>query len=166
MAEEQIEETTPENPPLKKGKKGFLKIVAIGVVAALLAGGAGYYFYGKKMLGHAAEKQTETKGPEKLEVGPTVALEPFIINVSGNSSRFVKISVAMELKNEKAVEHAKKTTPVVRDAMLSVLGAKTPETFMDVAGRAAIKKELFDNVNRVFPDGALKAIYITDIIMQ
>ncbi len=72
----------------------------------------------------------------------------------------------MELKNEKAVEHTKKMTPVIRDIMLSVLGTKTPEVFMDVNGRAAMKKELFDGVNRLFADNDLKAVYITDIIMQ
>jgi flagellar basal body-associated protein FliL len=72
----------------------------------------------------------------------------------------------VELKNEKAVERTKKMTPVIRDIMLSVLGTKKPEVFMDVNGRGAMKKELFDGVNRLFADSGLKAVYITDIIMQ
>ena len=52
----------------------------------------------------------------------------------------------MELKNEKAVERTKKMTPVIRDIMLSVLGTKKPEVFMDVNGRVAMKKELFDGI--------------------
>ena len=72
----------------------------------------------------------------------------------------------MELKNEKTAERTKKMTPVIRDIMLSVLGTKRPEVFMDVNGRGAMKKELFDGVNRLFADSGLKAVYITDIIMQ
>jgi len=29
-----------------------------------------------------------------------------------------------------------------------------------------MKKELFDGVNRLFADNGLKAVYITDIVMQ
>jgi flagellar FliL protein len=171
MEEDQMQEAPPERPPEpKKQKQGFLKIFVIGFVAAVLASGAGFYFYGKVLMAHyvqkQVEKQVQAKKLEKAEVGPIVSLEPFVINVSGNSSRFVKISVAIELKDEKAVELTKKMAPVVRDAMLSVLAAKTPEAFMDIAGRSAMKQELFDGVSRLFADGGLKAIYITDIIMQ
>ena len=166
MAEEQIEETIQEIAPPEIKKTGFLKVVVIGIVAAGLAGGAGYYFYGKTLLARYSQKQQVSNEHEKIEIGPILSLEPFIINVSGDSQRFVKISVAMELKNEKAVESTKKMTPVIRDIMLSVLGTKRPEVFMDVNGRAAMKKELFDGVNRLFADSGLKAVYITDIIMQ
>ena len=167
MDEDQTQEAPPQAvPEPKKKKKGFLKTFLIAVVAAVLAFGAGYYFYGSKLMAHYAEKQAEIKKPEKVEVGPILSLEPFVINVSGSSSKFVKISVAMELKNEKAVEQTRKMAPVVRDAMLSILAAKTPEAFMDITGRKAMKQELFEGVNRLFADGGLKAVYITDIIMQ
>jgi len=166
MAEEQVEETVPESASPEKKKKGYLKIVVIGVVAAGLAGGAGYHVYGKTLRARYSQKQQASNEQERIEVGPILSLDPFIINVSGDSLKFVKISVAMELKNEKAVERTKKMTPVVRDIMLSVLGTKRPEVFMDVNGRAAMKKELFDGVNRLFADNGLKAVYITDIVMQ
>jgi flagellar FliL protein len=166
MVEEQLDETVPESAPPEKKKKGYVKIVLIGVVAAALAGGAGYHFYGKALRARYAQKQQVSTKQEKIEIGPILSLDPFIINVSGDSLRFVKISVAMELKNEKTAEHTKKMTPVIRDIILSVLGTKRPEVFMDVNGRGAMKKELFDSVNRLFEDSGLKAIYITDIIMQ
>jgi flagellar FliL protein len=172
MIEEHTEEAVPESAPPEKKKKGRLKIVIIGVLAAGLAGGAGYYFYGKTLLAyypqkqHAGNEQPAGNGPEKVEVGPILSFEPFIINVLGDPVKFVKISVAMELKNERIAEHAKKMMPVIRDIMLSVLGTKKPEVFMDVNGRATIKKELFDGVSRLFADNGLKAVYITDIIMQ
>ncbi len=166
MAEEQTEETVPESVAPEKKKKGFMKIVAIGLLAVGLAGGAGYYFYGKTLLARYTQGKQAHKEPEKVEVGPLLSLEPFIINVSGDSQRFVKISMAIELKNEKAVERTKKMTPVIRDMVLSVLGTKKPEAFMDVNGRAAMKKELFEGVNRLFADSGLRAVYITDIIMQ
>jgi flagellar FliL protein len=169
MAEEDVQETTtreeaPEPAP-KKEKKGFLKILIIVLVVLGAAGAGGYRFYGKNVQAHVQKPNTE-KQQEKVVIGPIIALEPFIINVSGDSSKFVKISVAMELRNEKDLEQAKKITPVIRDVMLSVLGTKTPDVFVDVNGRSGMKKELFDGVGRLFADGGLKAVYITDLVMQ
>ena len=129
-----------------------------------LAGAAGTTSTPGTRQAHGQDQPAQKQ--EKVEIGPISPLDPFIINVSGDSLKFVKISVAVELKNEKAVERTKKMTPVIRDIMLSVLGTKKPEVFMDVNGRAAMKKELFDSVNRLFTDSGLKAVYITDIVMQ
>ena len=167
MAEDDIGEMeTPEAVPAPaKGKKGLLRILVIVLVVLAGAGAGGYYFYGRSVQAHVQKPKAE-KQQEKVDIGPIVALEPFVINVSGDPSKYVKISVAMELKNEKGLEQAKKITPVVRDVMLGVLGTKPPDTFIDVNGRSGLKKELFDSVGRLFADGGLKAVYITDIVMQ
>lgn len=187
MAEEEIQESsTTGNIPQKKKKKSPVMMILILVIAAGLAGGAGYYFYSKTMM--AARAQTRTAhdeprddGPRgrdreeargggrdevKSEIGPIVSLEPFVMNVSGSSSRFVKMGVALEVRDAKLSEEVKKMTPAIRDAMLGVLGGKTPEAFMDVSGRDAMKKELFDSVSGFFKRGDLQAVYITDVIMQ
>jgi flagellar FliL protein len=163
MAEEQVQEITSDGVPESK-KKGLIKILIIGLFVAIIAGGAGYYFYGKSLSNRSSN--SENKPVEKKEIGPIFALDPFIINVSGNTSRYVKISVAIELGSEKAVEHTKKMTPVIRDTMLTVLGSKAPEVFMDVNGRNGMKKELYDGISGFFKTADLKSVYITDIIMQ
>jgi flagellar FliL protein len=161
------EEAIPENEaPPKAAKKGFLKTLIITLVILGLAAACGYYVYGKTLLANVQKHKTEKSEKDKVEIGPIIALEPFVINVSGNSSRFVKISVAMEVKDEKGVEQIKKMTPVIRDMMLSVLGTKAPEVFMETGGRNAIKEEMFGRVSQFMADGNLKAVYITDIVMQ
>ena len=175
MAEEQVQES---NQPAAKKKKGSLKMVLIVLVALGLAGGAGYYLYGNALLaGRAqahAEKKAVTKEEQKeeagndthKEMGPIVSLEPFVMNIAGSPSRYVKISIALEVKDAKGEEHIKKVTPAIRDAMLKVLGVKPPDAFTDVNGRDAIKKELYDGVDALFAKGDLKAVYVTDIIVQ
>ncbi len=167
MAEEQVQESKEATG---KKKKGFLKMLLIILVAAGLAGGAGYYLYGNALVsGHSQKKGSPKEEPKQeatKEIGPIVSLEPFVMNVSGNSSKYVKISIAVEVKDAKGTEHVKNVTPAIRDAMLKVLGTKAPEAFTDVNGRDAIKKELFDSVDGLFGKGDLKAVYVTDIIMQ
>ncbi len=188
MAEEEIKESAGGSAPPKK-KKGSLMMILIVVVAASLAGGAGYYFYGKTVIADRAQKKTvkeearddrkddrkddrsddrrhDRRDDVKADIGPIVSLEPFVINVSGSPSRFVKMAVALEVRDAKVTEEVKKMTPAIRDAMLGVLGSKAPEAFMDTNGRGAMKKELFDSVDGFFKRGDLQTVYITDIIMQ
>ena len=180
MAEEQVQETK-EAP---KKKKGSFKMVLIVLVALGLAGGAGYYLYGNVLLRGHIQAHAESKAPPPppsppkeeprqeasaeahKEMGPIVSLDPFVMNIAGTPSRYVKISIALEVKDAKGEEHIKKVTPAIRDAMLKVLGVKPPEAFTDVNGRDAIKKELFNGVDSLFARGDLKAVYVTDIIVQ
>jgi flagellar protein FliL len=165
MAEEQIEEVQEEGTPEKR-KGGLLKLIIIILAVVILGGGAGYFFYGRNALAKHGQKAPAAKEEKKIEVGPTLALEPFVINVMGSTSRYAKISVAIELENEKAVEETKKISPVIRDKMLTVLASKSPEAFQDVNARNGMKKELSDAVAKLFEKKEFKGVYITDIIIQ
>ena len=98
-------------------------------------------------------------------MGPILTLEPFIFNLASNTTRFAKVSLAVELKDAKVVEEAKKITPVLRDKALSILSAKTPEILIDVQGREPLKQELIAGLKGLLKPGELRSVYITDIII-
>jgi flagellar protein FliL len=180
MAEEQKQqkvETTEE--PQEGKKKNMLKLIILIVLFLVLAGGgtAGYFFYGKQIMqkylhkkppeGTEQTEQKEATDKKKEVVGPILSLEPFIFNMSGNQSKYAKVTLGVELKDPKILEEAKKMMPVIRDRILSIFGTKTPEVLMDVNQRNAIKDEIQKTLRTLFPDEAdLKAVYITDIIIQ
>ncbi|MCX5813509.1 MAG: flagellar basal body-associated FliL family protein [Proteobacteria bacterium] len=168
--EEQIEEENIEQPEEKK--KGKFKLILLIVFLALIIGAGGtYFFFGDKIIQQFSGTPEGTVEPKKEKkekaVGPILSFEPFLFNISGNSSRFAKVSIGIELKDVKVLEEAKKMVPIVRDRVLSVLGTKGPEMLMDVNNRNAIKQELYNALKNMFKDqGDLTAIYITDIIIQ
>jgi flagellar basal body-associated protein FliL len=170
MEEEQREEENLEQPVEKK--KGKLKLILLIVFLALVIGaGATYFFFGDKIMqkhsGLPEEKAEPKKEKKEKTVGPILSLEPFLFNISGSSARFAKVSIGIELKDAKVLEEAKKMVPMVRDKILSVLGAKGPEMLTDVSNRNAIKEELYNALKVIFKDqGELTAVYITDIIIQ
>lgn len=163
-----VEEGEGEGSPKKKG--GKLKLIMIIVLAVLVCGGAGTYFvFGNQIkarfFGGGAEQAQENKKKEAL--GPILSLEPFIFNIGGNSGKFAKITLGVEVKDAKVMEEAKKMVPAIRDKTLSVLGAKGPEVLMDVSNRNTLKQELHGSIKTLFKEGAdLKSVYITDIIIQ
>ncbi|HEX2965981.1 MAG TPA: flagellar basal body-associated FliL family protein [Syntrophorhabdaceae bacterium] len=181
MAEDQKQEkiADAEAAPEDENRKSSLsKIIVLAIIFVVLGGGGGvgYYLYGQKVMNkllhkESTDSQTQDKqeGQEKKKeaVGPILSLDPFIFNMSGNQSKYAKVTLGVEVKDLKAMEEIKKITPVVRDRILSILGTKTPEILMDVSQRTAIKDEIQKNLKTSFEDGeAIKAVYITDIIIQ
>jgi flagellar protein FliL len=160
-------------------KKNLLKIIIVVLLVVVIAGGgtAGYLFYGKQIMQKYLNKktpesmeqaeQTEQTENKKEDVGPILSLEPFIFNMSSNESKYAKVTLGVEFKDLKVMEEAKKMTPALRDRILSILGTKASEVLMDVNQRSAIKEEIQKNLRTLFKDDAeLRAVYITDIIIQ
>ena len=145
--------------------RGKLKLIILIVMPLLLLGGlAGTYFlYGDQILGRGSGEKKQEKKHEG--VGPILTLDLFIFNLASNTTRFAKVSLAIELKDAKVVEEAKKITPVLRDRALSILSAKTPEVLIDVQGREPLKQELIAGLKGLLKPGELRSVYITDIII-
>ena len=168
---EMAEEDEEQESPVKK--KGKFKLILIIILFLIIAGGAGGYFvFGKKVmakyLGKQVEETAQQETAQKKEVvGPILQLDPFVFNITGNQSKYAKVTLGMELKDPKILEEGKKMVPVMRDRILFILGTKATEVLMDVNQREAIKKEILTNLKTLFKDGEdLKAVYITDIIVQ
>ena len=156
-----------------------MNIIIVVLLVVVIAGGgtAGYLFYGKQIMQKYLNKktpesmeqaeQTEQTENKKEDVGPILSLEPFIFNMSSNESKYAKVTLGVEFKDLKVMEEAKKMTPALRDRILSILGTKASEVLMDVNQRSAIKEEIQKNLRTLFKDDAeLRAVYITDIIIQ
>ncbi len=171
----------------KKKSKTKLILFLLLIVIFLGGGGAGYYFFSSKIVSFSNKimqkyfgkkppegeqqeggEQKDAKEHKKKElVGPILALEPFVFNMSGNQAKYAKVTLGIELKDPKIMEEAKKMVPVIRDKVLSILGAKAPEALMDVSQRNAIKSEVQTSLKSLFKDEEeLRAVYITDIIIQ
>lgn len=167
---EEVGQREGQEKPVKK--KGKFKLILIVIFFLIVAGGAGGYFmFGKKVLAGLVGKQTHAAGkeaaPKKEAVGPILQLEPFVFNLTGNQSRYAKVSLGIEVKDVKAMEETKKMIPLIRDRILFIFGTKAVEVLMDVNQREAIKKEVHASLKTVFKnDDELKAVYITDIIIQ
>lgn len=181
------EDAPEEQEEGKKKSKLKLILFAVLILIFLGGGGAGYYFFSSKIMtfgknltqkyfGKKQAEDVEQEGGEQKEakeqkkkehVGPILALEPFVFNLSGNQAKYAKVTLGVELKDPKVLEETKKMVPVLRDKILSILGAKAPEALMDVAQRNTIKSEVQASLKTLFKDEEdLRAVYITDIIIQ
>lgn len=176
MAEMEEEKETKEEKeseekkaPKKKKSKALIFLALIVVVLGGLFAGA-YHFYGDKILKKDKKediKEDKVEKKEEKKVGAILTLDPFLLNLSGSIQRYAKISISLEFKDAKTLEHAKKIVPALRDGIIYVLGSKTAETLLDVTGRETIKSEISEKIKGLFDDqNSIKAVYITDIVIQ
>lgn len=154
-------------PAGKKGKSKFIVIIVFLLLIGAVVGA--YFMFGKKYVASFLGKKPgiATAAVKKDAVGPILQLDPFVFNLTGNQSKYAKISLGVEVKDVKAMEETKKMIPVIRDRILVIFGGKTPEVLMDVNQREVLKKEVYTSLKTIFKnEDELKAVYITDIIIQ
>lgn len=158
--EEKLEgEGEVQEPKKKKGKNLILIIIAV----AVLAGGAGAFFFFTKS-GDSKAQKTEEK---KVEEGVTFALEPFVVNLSDpTGTRFLKVSLQLELAGPSVMEKAKTKTPQIRDAIITLLTSKTSDALISPEGKLQLKDEINIRINQVLGENSVKNVYLTDFVMQ
>lgn len=168
------EEKTTEESGGKKKKGGKLKLIIIVVVLLVILGGGGFLAY-KLFLapkdagaagGEVAKK--ESVATPVNEVGVLYPLETFIVNMADNDgTRYLKVTIQLELDNtEKLKEEMDKRVPQLRDAILTILSAKTYEEVSSAQGKLVLKQEIQRRINSLLPFGQITNVYFTEFVSQ
>ncbi len=148
--------------PKKKKAKGLILIIVIAV--AVLLGGGGAFLFFTKTGGAKALKKGEVTSKEESIMFP---LDPFVVNLGDQgSTKFLKVSVQLELSNKAASEMAKAKIPQIRDAIINVLTGKTSDDLMLPEGKLQLKDDINLMTNQILGDNTVKNIYFTDFVMQ
>ena len=164
MDEEKGENLDEESIKPKK-KKGKGLIVIIVVVIAVLVGGGGAFFFLSKSGGDKAQKKE--KEDMKKDEGVMFALDPFVVNLSDQgASKFLKVSLQLELSSPPILESAKAKTPQIRDAIINLLTSKTSDSLMSPEGKLQLKDEINMMANQILGNNTVKNVYVTEFVMQ
>jgi len=106
--------------------------------------------------------------PDDSDVKQVIELQPFIVNLADNGeARYLRMTVSLGIGDSKAAEKPDPLfTTRVRNAMLAVLTTKTSDDVLTVKGKTALRKELLEAAQAAVDEPEVKAIYITDFIVQ
>jgi flagellar FliL protein len=169
-----------EVPEKKKGWRGKLWIlIAVLVIAAL--GEAGrrtwIYFKGTKSVQAAGQAgkggagpSAETHSSRGEAVKVTAGLDPFLVNLADPQAvRFVKVTFQLGMTGD-SEEFSKNPVAIAaaRDAIISLLSAKTSEQILTVEGKDKLRKEVRDRVNSILGASKTKVqnVYIVEFVVQ
>lgn len=123
---------------------------------------------GKSVLG-GSKKQSSAKA-EKAEVGISLPLDEFMVNLSGGGDHYLRAQIALGMRKGMTEEEAKERTAPIRDAILSILSNKTLKQIDQPKDREALKEEIKTKVNEATADEkdkeAVVKVYLTAFATQ
>jgi flagellar FliL protein len=171
MAEE------PKDPAAPPAKAGGSKLVPIILITnTLLMGGVLAMVLRKPSgtpppaatEGHAEEGSGHDKGGKKDEgPGPMVKLDNFVIQLkAADSERYVRVAFDLELKNELDKEVVAARLSPIRDSIIAYFSDRNIEDLRGSEGMSHTKEELKKRLDILVPGNRIKAVYVTDFIVQ
>jgi flagellar protein FliL len=145
--------------------KGKLKlIIAAVVVLALVGGGASWFFFFRH---HGEEAHAEAAAPPKPPA--FIEVPDMLVNLSGNVGervQYLKVKVALEVKEEKQAEAIRPNLPRVTDIFQTYLRELRPGDLNGSAGLFRLKEELTRRVNAAVSPNEVSAVLFKEIVVQ
>lgn len=161
-----MSDAPPEKPPALPGAKPS-KIILI--LLALNLGASGFTTF-KVVTAESAHGEAEHKAPEPVgpEVqGPVIALEPFVVNLDEpGQSRYVKITLQLELASPEAEHPLEKSKQLIRDMILSHLSGLKLGDCLGAAAKDKIRTELMTKVGSIVGPGKIRRMFFQEFVVQ
>jgi flagellar FliL protein len=119
--------------------------------------------------GEHGEAKSEHGGGEHGGGGPgtMVKLENFVIQLKAvDAERYVRVAFDLELGQPTDEEVIKNRISQIRDSIISYFSDRTLDELRGSDGMEHIKQTLLKRLDGVVPGHRIKAVYITDFIIQ
>lgn len=120
----------------------------------------------EKAAGHG-EKKEGGAAPAVPGMGPTYALEPFVVNLADpGRPRYAKIVVQLELDADPAAAELDGLKPKVRDSLLMLFSSKGSQEMVTVGGKETLRNEVIRRLNALLTTGKVVEAYFTEFVVQ
>ena len=142
------------------------------IVACFIAFGAMFFMMWSQIndLNMKANSSTDPGLEDKSvtrHMGPIYSMESFIVNLDDPKLRkYLRITMDLELVDEKALSTIEERLPQMRDAILTILPSKHYEEITTVAGKNALRAELLTAMNSFFEKEIVTSVYFTEFVIQ
>lgn len=128
-----------ENTDTPKSKKKLFIFVGIGVLVALLIGGALWFFLGSSSDESSSESvdvAVETPSNDKLVASYVPMPRPFLFNLPGpDRARLVEIKVQLMVRGSDDEVLIQKHIPLIEDALLTTFSSSDVQKLSTQAGK-------------------------------
>jgi flagellar FliL protein len=118
--------------------------------------------------GEAGKEGAKTGEPHAVPgAGPTVRLADFVVHLRNpETDRYARISFELEVATDKDKDVLTLHQAQIRDAFLAYLSDRTVEELRGSSGLSLIKSSLLKIASDLAPEAHLRAIFITDFVVQ
>jgi flagellar protein FliL len=152
-----------------KPKSRRMLLIVIGAAIVLLAtiGAVIWWLHGSASHPASAPKVAPAAPPVYLALDP-----PFVVNFdSGESVRFLQITVQLMSRDPATIELLKANDPVVRNDLLLLFGNQKYAVLSTREGKEGLRTQALASVRRVISGAGghperVEAVYFTSFVMQ
>jgi flagellar FliL protein len=174
-----------ETPPPSTSTGGSNKLVIVVVIVNLIALFAviGIFVKTRILFKRPAitehQERARIAEPEtaKSATGPAqmVNFNELGVNIrvpDSNVPRFVKLSFALEVRDEKRMAEIERFRPIIVDKVISFVGRKSYEELVTVQGRYLLRTQILEGINELLSTdltnrtSAVTAVYITHFSVE
>lgn len=104
---------------------------------------------------------------QTAQIGPILPLETFIVNLADEGgNRYLRVTMQLELENEKQMEAVQQRLPLIRNSILMTLPSKKYEDIDDFEGKIGLRDEVIGKLNSFLKPAAVSNIYFTEFVIQ
>lgn len=163
MANDPLEPPIPQPPRAARRRWPWLLLAGLGLLAALLAGGAWYLKLGPFQTGAPGEP------PAAVIVAPVLVDMPEIItnlNVANRRPVYVKLRARIEVARPRDVAAVTAALPRLTDSFTTFLRETRPEELRGSAGIHRMREELIARSNILLRPGAVTDILFIELVVQ
>lgn len=153
----------PEAKPQGKAGKGKKRLLFLVVPAVLLAAGGGYYAWAT--LSGGAKGRAARPGVAAHAKPLLFSMDPFVVNLS-EPGRYLKVTMQFELSDAAAEPLATEKMPILRDAVISLIGSQPYDLVASPEGKLHLKEEILVRANAAAGREIFRNLYFTDFVMQ
>ncbi|MFB6272198.1 MAG: flagellar basal body-associated protein FliL [Salinibacter sp.] len=109
---------------------------------------------------------TSAGGPPR-EYGSFTRVKGLVVNPAGSGgNRYLAVSLAFESNSSSVMQELKDKKIVVRDAILTLLSARTVDELSDPDQRDELKRTILKETNRILRRGKVERLYFTEFVLQ
>jgi flagellar FliL protein len=157
------------------GKKGLLenKVLVLGIVVILqviLAVGLTQFIIVPKLSVQNASLAEGGNSEGQPDLGVIVGLEEIIVSLQGEGEKglphYLRINVNLEVDTQSTADLVVARLPQLRDIVIMTLSQKQAAELSTAEGTQAVRNELFRGLAEKLPQGSLRSIYFSDLVIQ
>jgi flagellar FliL protein len=105
--------------------------------------------------------------PTAPRPGPMLPLPDFVVHLRDpDTDRYARLTLNVELRGESDKETLNAHLPQIRDAFLAYLSDRTVDELRGSEGMGLVKQDLTKKLHELVPSAPVKALYVTDIVVQ
>lgn len=183
---------TPEAETVPAKKGGALKMVAVALLAAILAGGSAFFVAGKKSAAkgaaegeaaaeethgeHAAEHADEhggghEEGQAKAASSDYFPVQPaFVVNLNDEEAmRFLQVELEVAAPKASTQEAVKLSEPLIRNRLMLLFSSQRYHDLLSREAKEKLQQQALDEINKVMDEqkkAHVSNVVFTSFVMQ